>query len=181
MNTVRMLAQLELHEDFRATPYKDTDDPPNWTFGIGYNYTARGPEFFERIVGRKLGPLFTLVVTRAEAEKVALADIARIERAVITHFPEYLKLDEVRQRVVVDIAFNIGYTALDFQRCILAIKTKNWSQAAIELYRSRWYRQVGGRVALEGADAALIDMQVARTQDRADRLASMLLTGRDWV
>lgn len=163
MNKGRMLQQLELHEGFRAEPYADTEG--NATVGIGYNVTARGYEQLEEIIGRKLGA--APVVTLDEARRACLADIARVERATRVRFPEYAKLDEVRQRVVIDLAFNIGYRALDFVKCIAAIKQRNWSYAARELYRSKWALQVG-------------DGEGGR-RDRCDRLAQMLLTGVDFA
>jgi lysozyme len=163
MNITRMLQQLELHEGFKSELYIDTEG--NETIGIGYNVSARGLVQLEDLVGRKLGvrPALTL----EEARKVARLDIARVEKAVTLHFPEYAKLDEVRQRVCVDLAFNIGYRALDFKKTIAAIKSRNWSQAARELYRSKWALQVGDG---EG-----------KKRDRADRLAQMLLTGVDFT
>jgi lysozyme len=89
----------------------------------------------------------------------------RVEQAVILHFPTYDKLNEVRQRVVVDMAFNIGLTALAFKACIADVEKSDWSGAAKELFRSEWAYQVddgpGGKYG------------------RADRLSYMLLTGTD--
>ena len=164
MNAKRMLEQLILHEGFRGEPYQDTADPPNWTIGIGYNLSARGTEHLTAVLNRKFNNEINLAeirLTEAEARLVCMADIQRIESVVRTHFPEYLELDEVRQRVCLDLAFNIGFHALDFRRCIDAIKTRNWSKAAIELHKSKWSSQVGS--------------------GRSDRLAQMLLTGNDWT
>jgi lysozyme len=156
-----MAAQLELHEGLRLKIYQDTEGYD--TLGIGYNVSARGLEEFEHTIGHK----FTGAITTEDARKQLLVDIDRYEAATRTHFPEYDTLSEVRQRVVLDLAFNLGYRALAFKQCIAAIRERDWSRAARELYRSRWARQVddgpGGHFG------------------RADRLANMLLTGNDYT
>lgn len=165
MNVDRMLAQLELHEGVRLRTYLDTED--NETLGIGYNIEARGLEDFERTIGRKIDTAANPCITMQEARLQCLADIKRVEHAVIVHFPEYESLSEVRQRVVIDLAFNIGFRALAFKQTIAAVKRRDWSTATRELYKSKWAYQVddgpGGHFG------------------RADRLGRMLLTGEDYV
>lgn len=161
VDRARMRAQLILHEGLRLKVYPDTEG--NSTLGVGYNLTGRGPDFFERIVGHKLRN----VCTRAEALKVLDADIDRVEQAVRVYFPEYDSLNEVRQRVIIDLTFNMGTQVLTFKKAIAALKARDWSAAARELYRSKWAGQVGDG---EGGQF-----------DRADRLAKMLLTGQDYT
>lgn len=159
----RMIAQLELHEGVRCKVYPDTEE--NLTLGVGYNITARGIEEFERTIGRQIDLTADPCITPEEARAQLVADIQRVQRAVLVHFPTFADLNEVRQRVVLDLAFNLGFRALNFQKCIAAIKRQDWSTAARELFKSRWAYQVddgpGGRLG------------------RADRLARMLLTGLD--
>lgn len=164
MNTERLIEQLILHEGLRLTPYQDTLG--NWTIGVGYNVTGRGWSFFEKIVGRKVELTAQARVTRDEAIAVLRADIVRVEMAVRTYLPEYDTLSEVRQRVVLDLAFNMGFRALQFKRAISTLKIRDWSGVARELYRSKWAGQVG-------------DGEGGRF-DRADRLAQMMLTGKDY-
>lgn len=163
MDRKRMLAQLELHEGLRCTPYMDTED--NLTIGIGYNVTARGWEDLETVCDRSL--LKHPIITREEAEIMCRHDIQRVLDAVKAHFPPYVSLDPVRQRVIIDLAFNMGFKALTFKNCAAAIEKKDWSTAARELYKSKWSTQVG-----DGEGGKF---------DRADRLAKMLLTGNDYT
>jgi hypothetical protein len=106
-------------------------------------------------------------LTQAQSRKVLRADIARLEQAVKVHFPEYMNLNEPRRRVVLDMAFNLGFRALGFKAAIAAIKARNFSQASRELYKSKWAYQVGDG---EG-----------KKFDRCDRLSRMLLTGEDYT
>lgn len=163
MNRERLKAQLILHEGLKLTPYLDT--VKKWTLGVGYNISDRGIGFFEEHCGRKLGTV--IVVTREECLRVLDADITRIEGAMGVYFPTYFELDDVRQRVCLDLAFNMGLRALGFNRTIECIKARDWSGAARELWKSKWADQVG-----DGP---------GKHWDRADRLTKMLLTGQDYT
>lgn len=162
-------AQLLLHEGCRLKPYLDTEG--NWTVLIGYNLSARGWEPIERLLGRKLAvhgtperPFGEPALSPGDAARVLGADIERLEQAVPVAFPEYRVLSEIRQRVVLDMAFNMGTKALGFKQAIAAARAQNWSQCARELYKSKWSRQVG-----DGPGGKF---------DRVDRLARMVLTNK---
>lgn len=155
-------AQLVLHEGLKLHIYLDTEG--NQTLGVGYNVTARGLDFFEEVVGRRLlggGD----IITKAEAMMVLREDIDRYYRSVPLHFAFFEKLNPARKRVVLDMAFNMGFRALGFKQTIAAVEKENWSSAVMGLYNSRWARQVG-----DGPGGR---------RDRCDRLAGMLLTGLD--
>ena len=163
VNQPKVLAQLALHEGIKLRIYIDTEG--NDTTGIGYNITSRGFDFLDRTLGRQVAHTKGVdILTRAEALTVCAADIARVEQAVIVHWPFYVKLDEIRQRVAIDMAINMGFSALGFKNAIAAIERHDWSQAARELYKSKWALQVG-----DGEGGKF---------DRCDRLARMLLTGQ---
>lgn len=163
-------AQLVFHEGLKLYVYKDTEG--NFTLGVGYNVSARTLDHFEQVIGREIewceddyDPKDrTPIVTREECMKVLRSDIERVEKAVQLHFAIYNQLDPVRQRVAVDMAFNMGTKALGFRNAIAAVNERNWSRAARELYNSKWSRQVG-----DGPGGK---------RDRCDRLANMLLTGQ---
>lgn len=158
--------QLVLHEGIRLVSYKDSLG--FWTIGVGYNVDARGVGQLEKICGRSFaGPVESLTITRDEALKVLRYDIDNFEKAVQKYFPTYDTLNEVRQRVCLDMAFNLGFKALGFHQTIAYIKAGDWSGAAKQLYLSKWSRQVG-----DGPGGKW---------DRCDRLAKMLLTGLDYT
>lgn len=166
VNRTRMTAQLVLHEGLRTAPYLDT--VKKWTIGVGYNISDRGLQFLEDAIGRTVSPrMQDLRITNAEALLVLDKDITRFESAVQVHFPEYAGLDEVRQRVCLDLAFNMGLRALGFNNTIAAIKRHDWSTASRHLWKSKWAGQV--------------DDGPGKHWGRADRLTTMLLTGQDYT
>ena len=172
MNYDLMERQLALHEGEELAAYLDTEG--NWTIGSGYNIDARGWDFLEEIIDRKVAHLEreAVRITAAESKALLRADIRRLEPIIVKLLPQYKKASEVRQRVVLDMGFNMGRRALNFERAIDAFKREQWSRCARELYRSKWAHQVddgeGGRFG------------------RADRLAKMVLTNEepsdpDWM
>lgn len=54
-------------------------------------------------------------------------------------------LDDVRQRVMVNLAFNLGNRLLDFKNTMAAVKRGDYQAAATGLENSLWYKQVGRR------------------------------------
>lgn len=168
-----MVRQLILHEGDREFPYLDTLG--NWTVGTGYNLDARGVDFLNQVLGTAFyqddhtpdHPFSDVHLPANLSRKVLRADIERVEAAVKVHYLDYVNLDDVRQRVVVDMAFNLGFRALGFKAAIAAIKARNFTQASRELYKSKWAYQVG-----DGEGGKF---------DRCDRLSRMLLTGENYT
>lgn len=165
VNREKMIAQLVLHEGLRLVPY--VDPVGKLTLGVGYNLADRGQELFEFIIKRKLGPQNDIKITKDEALKVLRYDIDRVDRSVPAAVPEYYSFDDVRQRVLVDMVFNLGLrTFLTFVGTIAALRKKDWPTAVAHLKVTVWARQVG-----DGPGGKF---------DRADRLEQMLLTGLDY-
>ena len=72
----------------------------------------------------------------------------------------FTTLDKIRQKVIIDMAFNLGMNGLiSFENMIQALVEKNYDEAADEMLDSLWAEQVG---------------------NRADRLAQMMRTGKDY-
>lgn len=174
MNLELMERQLILHEGIKLEPYEDTEGIS--TCLVGYNFEHRGWDFVEKVIGRKVGanPKFT----EAEALAVLRADILRIESVVRKLWPEYDACDPVRQRVVIDMSFNLSYRLRSFTRTIAAFKAGHWSNCVREMYNSRWHGQVDdGKGRLKPGSEKEIDPGFRF--GRADRLATMVLTGNE--
>ena len=164
-------------EGLRLTPYKDTVG--KWTIGVGYNIDDRGLAPLTAAIGRSMtfAELQQQGLTREEAVKVLDADIAYFIQHIEAKFPEFGRLNGVRQRAVVNFVFNLGGTrAMKFQQAITAVQLALqqpdptmadacYTAAAFHVMDSLWARQIGdglgGRV------------------DRADRLCRMIRTGQE--
>ena len=177
MNYTRMEEQLILHEGIKLKPYYCTAGKLTW--GVGYNIDDRGLGPLCKALGRTvtLAELNAGLLTRDDALTVLRADIKYFETRVRKRFPEYARLDEVRQRVVIDLAFNLGARLIGFKKAIAKLKlaitgppaeASRWfAETALELVMSMWFTQVG-----DGPGGRY---------DRAERLCDMMRTGKDWT
>lgn len=111
MNAVDVaISRLKVDEGFRAKPYRDTNRM--LTIGYGCNLEAG------------------LTPHAAEALLTAQADELHTALAV---YCWYEALDEVRQSVCLEIAFNTGLHGLQsFPRMIDALRQQDWATAAQE-------------------------------------------------
>ena len=140
MDKQKLISQLELEEGCLIRLYNDTQGIP--TIGIGRNLRDTG-------------------VSKEEAYYLCSNDIDRIVNALQSDIPQFNSLDDVRQRVLVDIAFNVGVSGLLlFKNMLSAISVGNWQDAHDQLLNSLAARQA---------------------PNRYNRLAQMLLTGQDAV
>jgi lysozyme len=73
-----------------------------------------------------------------------------------SNLPWWRDLDDVRQRALINMAFNLRARLLGFTNTLAAIQASDWQKAHDEMLDSLWAKQVG---------------------ERAQRLASMILTG----
>lgn len=124
--------QLIDHEGLELSLYKCTGD--KWTIGVGRNLDDRG-------------------ITEDEARYLLKNDIAIVEEELLRVKPSVADLDGVRQRILVDMGFNLGIpTLMKFQNMWTAIEDEDWIEAAEQMLDSRWAKQVGRR-AIRLADA----------------------------
>lgn len=121
----RLKAQLVRHEGIRLKPYKDSVGV--LTIGIGRNLESRG-------------------ITAAEAYTLLDNDIDECLRSCSAAFPWFDALDPMRQRVWMDLCFNLGLTKLlKFKATIAAMERNDFQEAAAHLEDSKWFTQVGRR------------------------------------
>ncbi|WP_174907010.1 glycoside hydrolase family protein [Burkholderia diffusa] len=83
-------------------------------------------------------------------------DIVETEAWLDRNLSWWSSLDPVRQRVMMNMAFNMQGKLLGFRKFLAAAQRGDWNGAATEMLDSLWARQVG---------------------DRAKRLASMMRSG----
>jgi lysozyme len=116
---------LELDEGCRLKPYYCTGG--KLTIGIGRNLEAKG-------------------ISRAEAQFMLESDLVDVIKELDELLPYWRDLSEVRQMVLINMAFNLGtFGLLNFKRTLAHIQAQEWDQAADEMLRSEWAEQVGER------------------------------------
>lgn len=127
MNRARLSKQLEIDEGRRRRIYLDNANPPRWTGGVGRNLSDRG--FSDDEIDLML--------------KNDIDEAVRIAKGLI---PAYDQLDDVRQEVVCNMAFNLGIVRLGgFKRFLASVNRHDYQSAATEMQDSAWYTQVGAR------------------------------------
>ena len=135
----KMRAQLLLHEGIRLHPYKDTAG--KLTIGVGRNLDDVG-------------------ISRDEALYMLNNDIKYVIYALSMNLPFWNDIDEVRQRVLIDMCFNMGIgNFLTFKKMLGALERGDYKRASIALQKSRYCKQVRTRCA---------------------RLVEMMRTGNDY-
>lgn len=127
MDLIKLREQLIEHEGLRLHPYKCPAGKT--TIGVGRNLDDRG-------------------ITRAEAMDMLQHDIdeCAADCVLIVGQSVWDKLSDARQRVLVDMRFNLGPKGLrSFARTLAAISQGRYEDAAAHMLESKWARQVKGR------------------------------------
>lgn len=124
-NVQDLIEQLIDHEGLKLEPYHCTAG--KLTIGVGRNLDDRG-------------------ISQDEAEYLLKNDIEIVETELLASQPMVSMLDPVRQRVLVDMGFNIGIpTLMKFENMWSAIEDEDWEEASAQMLDSRWAKQVGRR------------------------------------
>ena len=127
MTTSFLIDDLKRDEGCRLTAYKDTVGV--WTVGYGHAHVAPGT-----------------VWTQAQADSALDADIAIAVHDLDFRLPWWRKLDDVRQDVLAEMAFNLGVEGLlGFHNTLALVEAGNYAAASGGLLASRWAKQVGAR------------------------------------
>lgn len=122
MNVSELIRQ---HEGLSLKAYKCPAD--RWTIGYGRNVEDKG-------------------ISVTEAEYLLANDIRQAGEQLTRDYWWYSLLGEVRQAAVIDLFYNLGPGGLSkFVKFLDAMGKGDWSNAANELRRSKWYGQVGRR------------------------------------
>ena len=80
------------------------------------------------------------------------ADVRAIARELEELWPYIRRLDDVRYRVLVQMAFNIGVRGLfAMNRFVAAVECGSWATAAEETLISQWAKQDAGRATVLAA------------------------------
>jgi lysozyme len=161
LNREILLVELSRDEGDRFKVYIDTEGHPS--VGTGRNLDARKGG----LLGISPSETLTLRITRASVIKNGITNAQRIVllnndvndclRDLDRALPWWRSMDGVRQRVLVNMCFNMGIgTLLGFKNTLRFMETKQWAAAAHGMMVSKWARQVG---------------------DRAERLSTLMIQG----
>ena len=137
-----LVAELRRDEGVRYSPYKDTQGID--TVGVGHNLQAI-----------PLGLLYPL--TDEEVDRILAVDLAEVFEGLDKQLPWWRGLTLARQRVLANMAFNLGINRLlTFKNTLQEIRRGHYALAAKGMLASKWANQVG---------------------QRANRLADMMVSG----
>jgi len=134
-------AELRRDEGVRYVPYLDTAKPPKRTVGVGHNL--------------EVSPLpagWTFPLTDAQINQLLARDIATTLAKLDRALPWWRQMDEVRQRVLANMCFNIGIGdaaagtgLLGFKNTLATMQRGSYAVAAAGMLNSKWATQVGAR------------------------------------
>jgi len=128
-----IVKQLVRHEGLRLDAYPDIKGV--LTIGIGHNCKARP-------VPGVFAPGST--ITKQQAYDLLKIDIAIAESAMLGRWPWIRQLDDARYGVLLNMAFNLGASKLsEFSNTLRYIQAGDYRQAAINMLKSLWAKQVG--------------------------------------
>lgn len=137
MDLTKLSNQLIKHEGLKQFPYRDTVG--KLTIGVGHNLDDKG-------------------LTQAQIRSILMDDLTDTVNFLNFKLPWVRDLDDVRQRAIANMTFDLMGKILEFKHMLAALQAKDWVTASDELLNSTFAQQTG---------------------QRARDLAKMLLTGQD--
>lgn len=133
-NYVKLKQELERDEGRRKKIYKDS---------LGFKTIGVGHRLFD-------DPPMTLVWTDLQVDNALSDDIAMAMRRLDTNIPWWRDLSDTRQRVLINMCFNMGWGdgqhgLSSFVNTLRQIKNGEYALAAKNMLKSKWAKQVGAR------------------------------------
>jgi len=123
--------ELARDEEYRTRIYTDTQG--KLTGGIGWNFTDNG------IPDAVIEFLYSIALTKAQ-------------NSLDIHVPWWRSLSDVRQRVLLNMCYNMGWSNVDgthglctFVNTLEDIRNGQYNAAAKGMLASHWAQQVGER------------------------------------
>ncbi len=139
---MNLIEQLKQHEGFEPNYYQCTANKKT----IGYGRNVENNPFTDaelEILGRDNFDLQQM--TEEEAETLVVNDVRKVEGAIRPFLP-WNELNNARQAVCINMAFNLGVGGFcRFKRMIQALHDAHYEKAASEMLDSKWAQQVHNR------------------------------------
>ena len=132
------LDQLKKHEGLRLEAYLCPAGA--LTIGWGHNCDAWPVEGVEKVGD---------IISRVTAEEILIEDVAFFASELDDRLSfDWRKMEEPRQAVLLNMAFNLGVPKLlGFKRALGAMRIGDYPRAGTEMLDSIWAKQVKGRAA----------------------------------
>lgn len=147
IDLARSCEQLQRDEGFQQFPYID----PLRKRRVEQMLSAVGVTFeqFMQIARLTIGNGFNLQSDGISADESRLVLQQRVWKrylALITALPWVKFIDEARQGVLLNMAYNMGVTDLiTFTTFISLVQSGQYDKAADDMKQTAWYREVGDR------------------------------------
>lgn len=140
-----LVRELIRDEGLRLKVYRCTAD--KLTIGVGRNLDDVGISAAETAdLGITVRSIVARGLTREQAMVLLANDIDRCESDLDRKLPWWRRLDGVRQRVLINMCFNLGVTRLlGFRNTLRFMAAGAYPDAANGMKASRWAEQVGAR------------------------------------
>src|SRR3954467_3517707 len=120
-----LIKELVRDERLELKVYNDSKGIP--TIGVGRNLQGKG-------------------ISREEAYHLLNNDIEEVVVDLDQHLPWWRQLDEVRQRVLANMRFNMGHEEFfKFHTTLALIHNGKYDEAATHLLKLKWADDVGTR------------------------------------
>jgi lysozyme len=146
-----LIAELDRDEGREASPYLDS---------MGIKTVATG----HNMIAHPLPADWTFPLSDAQMDQLLAQDLQSTYADLNRNITWWKQLDDVRQRVLCNMCFNMGVNRLLGFRLFLAAAARgDWNDAADEMLDSKWARDVG--------------VGTAQKPGRALRLANMMRFG----
>lgn len=138
-------AELVRDEGERLRAYRDTVG--KWTIGVGRNLDDVGISSAETAaLGITTASAKRDGISQAQSRMLLGDDINRCEKDLDRALPWWRGLDDVRQRVLLNMCFNMGLrTLLGFRNTLAMVERGDYADASLNMLESKWARQVGAR------------------------------------
>lgn len=140
-----LVAELIRDEGERLKAYRCTAGKR--TIGVGRNLDDVGISAEEtRALGITAASCIANGITRPHSRALLDSDIVRCEADLDRGLPWWRTLDPVRQRVLLNMCFNLGLKSLKgFVNTLAMVKAGRYADAAANMLKSKWAGQVGQR------------------------------------
>lgn len=128
--------ELIRDEGKRLSPYRDSLG--NWTIGIGHLLIGNElRRYVDPDTGKQINRLSDEI-----CDKMLDDDIFAAEVNLTRLIAGWRELDDVRQRALLNLSFNLGPRLGRFVGFLRFIEDRNWIEAGKHLKNSRWWNQV---------------------------------------